>query len=115
MGAGQGYFSKTWTKDDKYRPAFGPEEAIKCVIYTDILYWDPPGPTTEYEVYDFNYTLTNGVQVHDPYGDRISDVRVLDGGSYAPGDYNVTLNYNGSTIPDFNKDGYPDFEQEKSD
>ena len=38
---------------------------------------------------------------------------VLDGGSYAPGNYNVTLNYNGSTIPDFNKDGYPDFEQGK--
>ena len=113
FGAGQGYFTKTWSKDDKYRPAFGPEEAIRCLIYTDILYWDPAGPTPEHECYDFNYTFTNGVQVRDPYGDRISDVRVLDGGSYAVGDYNVTLDYNGSFIPDFNQDGYPDFEQGK--
>ena len=66
-------------------------------LYIPIFYIGiQPGPTPEYECYDFNYTFTNGVQVRDPYGDRISDVRVLDGGSYAVGDYNVALSYNGS-------------------
>ena len=108
-GAGQGYFYKTWAKDDRYRPAFGPSEAIQCVIYTDILYWDPPGPTPEFEVYDFNYTLSSNIEMSDPYGDRISKVRVLDGGSYVTQDFNVTIDFNESIVPDLDKNGIPDF------
>ena len=109
IGAGHGFSYKPWAKDDRYTPAFGPAQAITCTIFTDILFWDPPGPIPEYEVYDFNYTLSNGMEMVDPFGDRISNIRVLEGGLYESGDFNVTLDFNGSIVPDLDKNGLPDF------
>ena len=111
IGAGQGFSSKPWGKDDKYRPAFGGDGSVRCIIYSDVLYWDPPGPAGEYEVYDFSLSLGKGLEVVGSYGDRISNIQVLEPGLYNTPDLNVTVDYNGSIIPDLDLDGFPDFRQ----
>ena len=109
-GAGQGYLQKPWGKDHKYQPSYGMNEAIRCHVYADILCWDGfPGP--EFEVYDSRLTFASRVEVKDPYGDRLSNVQIIDPGLYAAGDFNITIDYNQSFIPDMDKDGEHDFIQ----
>ena len=108
LGAGHGFLQKPWGKDFKYQPTYGVNETIRCQIYADIIFWDgTSGP--EFEVYDSVNVLAGRVEVKDGYGDRISSFQILEKGVYAAGDFNITVDYNSSFIPDKDLDGETDF------
>jgi hypothetical protein len=108
IGAGQGFYREPWGKDSKYQPTFGSSDATRCHIYADVLFYDGwTGP--ELEVYDFRLTLSRGIEIKHSYSDRVAEIQIFDSGNYAAGDFNITVDYNSSYIPDLDLNGTEDF------